>query len=134
MTVLDQHAQHDTLTTDVVEGVRTFAVPVAAREAAGLVVEDVLLVDVREPREWRRGRVPGSVNVPLDVLAPAHLPSDQPVLLVDGTGFRARRAAQLLSALGADDSLFFVLDGGVDAWEAAGLPVTAHARRGLLAR
>lgn len=112
-----------------VEGVLTYAVPVRGAEAQGLRDELVFVIDVREPREWRRSHVPGSRCIPLDVLDLEHLPVDTLVLLVCETGFRSRRAAQLLTALGADDSSLFVLSGGLRAWGAAGYPLARGGRR-----
>ena len=59
--------------------------------AARLVEDDVLVVDVRESREYRPGHVPGAKNVPLSVL-PALLPEvpkDRPVYVICQSGGRS---------------------------------------------
>ena len=57
-------------------------VPVTALETRGLRDEGVLVVDVREPREWASGHIEGSRNIPLDVIGPDLLPPGIPVVLV----------------------------------------------------
>lgn len=80
-----------------------------------------LVVDVREPREFRQGRVPGAVNVPLPrVLEDAHtVPRDRPIVLACRTGRRSRRAAAHLLQQGYRD--LRILAGGMVAWRAAAL-------------
>lgn len=80
------------------------------------------LIDVRTPAEYRAEHIPGSVNVPLDALAAQTsalraLAAD-PIVLVCRSGRRAREAAQRLQAAGL--AHLYVLDGGVEAWKAAG--------------
>ena len=79
-----------------------------------------LLVDVREPREYVQGHLPGAQLIPLGTLLDgrATLPRDQPVVTVCRSGRRSARAAALLRTQGIDAS---VLRGGVLAWEAADL-------------
>ncbi|MCX7853173.1 MAG: SulP family inorganic anion transporter, partial [Caldilineales bacterium] len=80
-----------------------------------------LVVDVREPREFRQGRVPGAVNVPLPrLLENAHaVPKDRPIVLACRTGRRSRRAAAHLLQHGYRD--LRILAGGMVAWRAAAL-------------
>lgn len=83
------------------------------------------LIDVRTPGEFDSVHIPGSYNVPLDLLREhrdklrSHL--DEQVVLVCGSGQRATRAGQALSAAGLPN--LRVLDGGMTAWQAAGAPV-----------
>ena len=80
------------------------------------------LVDVREADELRTdGRIPGAVHVPLGELgqrAP-ELAGDR-VLVVCRSGARSAMAADALRASGFDA---YNVDGGILAWERAGLPV-----------
>ena len=80
-----------------------------------------LVVDVREPREFRRSHIPQALNVPLSRLMDriSDLPKDQPMVLVALTDRRARRAAALLAQAGFTH--LAVLEGGMKAWEAADL-------------
>lgn len=80
-----------------------------------------LVVDVREPREFRQGRVPGAVNVPLPRLLEntQEVPKDRPIVLACRTGRRSRRAAAHMLQHGYRD--LRILAGGMVAWRAATL-------------
>lgn len=80
-----------------------------------------LVVDVREPREYRQGHVPGALLAPLPALlaGPGDLPRDRPIILVCRSGRRSARAAAHLHAHGYAD--VSILQGGMLAWEAAAL-------------
>ena len=80
-----------------------------------------LICDVREPREFQRAHIPGAQSLPLpDVLTgPVDLPHDRPIVLACRTGRRSTRAAQSLQQQGYKN--VHVLNGGLVAWEAAGL-------------
>ncbi|KGN42012.1 rhodanese-like domain-containing protein [Knoellia aerolata] len=84
------------------------------------------LLDVRSPAEFTTAHIPGSYNVPLDLLREhrtelrTHLGDE--VVLVCRSGARAGQAESLLGATGLDN--VHVLTGGVTAWEAAGGPLT----------
>jgi SulP family sulfate permease len=84
--------------------------------------ERPFVVDVREPREFSQGHIPTSHSVPLASILSHQWqqPTDKPVVLVCRTGRRSRRAAIALTENrnGAD---VLVLEGGMVAWEAAGL-------------
>ena len=79
-----------------------------------------LLVDVRTPAEHESLRVPGSHNVPLDLLQKnTETLAEQfngEIVLICQTGNRANQALQHLRAAGVDTAR--VLDGGVVAMEA----------------
>jgi SulP family sulfate permease len=80
-----------------------------------------LIYDVREPREFQRAHIPQSHLLPLPrVLTEAvALPRDQRIVLACRTGRRSLRAAQALTQQGYSNVA--VLEGGLVAWEAAGL-------------
>lgn len=101
---------------------------VAARVVAPLIEQgsDVTLIDVRTPAEFESAHIPGSYNVPLDRL-PEHREELRsrlagPAVLVCRSGARARQAEQLLREV--DLPALHVLEGGVSAWERAGLPLS----------
>ncbi|MBV8159577.1 MAG: rhodanese-like domain-containing protein [Acidimicrobiia bacterium] len=81
-----------------------------------------MLLDVREPDEWRAGHAPDAVHVPLAALAASvdRLDKDQPIVAVCRVGGRSERAAAALLQRGYDA---VNLAGGMQAWRAAGLPV-----------
>lgn len=79
------------------------------------------ILDVREPREFRRSHIAEAQSLPLSTLLAQGLvlTDDRPVVLVCQTGRRSRRAATVLRDLGYHDVA--LVDGGMQAWEAAGL-------------
>ena len=81
-----------------------------------------LLVDVREDDEWAAGHAPAAVHVALSTLRQTDVSTDRPVLAICRTGNRSATAAAALLARGADARN---VRGGMRAWQAAGLPITA---------
>lgn len=79
------------------------------------------VVDVREPREFRQGHVPDAHSIPLaTILADKlDLPKEQEIILICRSGRRSRRASFALTRAGYEN--LTVLNGGMAAWEAAGL-------------
>ncbi len=79
------------------------------------------VIDVREPREFKRGHVPDSHSVPLSTifLDTVKFPGDRQIVVVCRSGRRSRRAAYALQHMGVLH--VSILAGGILAWEAAGL-------------
>jgi rhodanese-related sulfurtransferase len=98
----------------------TEAPQVDPAEAARLVADGALMIDVREPDEFAAGHAPGATNVPLDTLDPDALAKDRTIVTTCRTGHRGAIAAARLQAAGFDVRN---LAGGMTAWAAAGLPV-----------
>ncbi|MFG2109667.1 rhodanese-like domain-containing protein [Micromonospora chersina] len=94
------------------------------------------LLDVRTPAEFETSHIPGSYNVPLDLLKEHreelrnHL--DEDVVLVCRSGARATQAEQALAGVGLPN--LKVLDGGIMAWQAANAPIKRGAPRWDLER
>jgi rhodanese-related sulfurtransferase len=90
---------------------------------------EVRLLDVRTPGEFEAEHIAGAYNVPLDTLdehgAEIRARVADPVVLVCRSGQRARKAEEALRSAGMTN--LYLLDGGMSAWTAAGLPV----RRGV---
>jgi rhodanese-related sulfurtransferase len=97
---------------------------VGPHEAQALL-EEALVVDVREPWEYAEGHLPGAVNIPLSTLPArlAELPQDRPILLVCNSGNRSGVAADFLVQQGFPGEKVYNLEGGTYAWMASGLPV-----------
>jgi rhodanese-related sulfurtransferase len=93
---------------------------IQARMAAG---DAPLVVDVRTPEEFRAGHIPGAINVPHEQVAAraSELASERGVALYCMMGPRARLGEKALAAAGVERVLH--LEGGLSAWQAAGLPV-----------
>jgi rhodanese-related sulfurtransferase len=83
---------------------------------------DAQLVDVREPYEHEAGRIAGSIHIELQQLPAeaATLDRERPVLFYCRSGNRSALAADAFSASGYDARN---LDGGLEAWVGAGLPI-----------
>ena len=81
-----------------------------------------VLIDVRQPHEYRKGHIAGVISMPLtEVSQRLHeLPRDRPVILICRTGRRSRAAARLLRRTGYAS---FNLQGGMLRWYRANLPV-----------
>lgn len=107
-------------------------------EVAGLVQHEprVRLLDVRTAGEYESVHIGGAYNVPLDTLSEhsreIQASVQDPIVLVCQSGQRARRAEEALRAAGLEN--LHVLDGGVNAWIAAGLPVVRGAKKLSLER
>ncbi|WP_031554805.1 rhodanese family protein [Parvularcula oceani] len=80
------------------------------------------LVDIREPDEFRREHAAGAICLPLSALrsGEAELPAGRPVLFMCRSGMRTQDNAALLGEAVRQDG--FLLEGGLQAWKAAGLP------------
>jgi rhodanese-related sulfurtransferase len=85
------------------------------------------LIDVRTPVEFREIHVVGARNTPLDSLDPQAVvqsrngSGDEPLYVICRTGNRAGKAAQQFIDAGFTNVVN--VDGGTQAWDAAGLPV-----------
>jgi glyoxylase-like metal-dependent hydrolase (beta-lactamase superfamily II)/rhodanese-related sulfurtransferase len=81
------------------------------------------IIDVRNPAEQDPGIIPGAVSMPLARILDRHheLDPTAPTVVYCASGYRSSTAASLLRSAGfthvAD------LQGGYDAWAAAGLPI-----------
>ena len=93
--------------------------PISPKAAVQLNAVGALLVDVRDPSEYARERIPGSHNVPLAALGELPAGSAGYVFHCRSGTRTAAHAAALAAAAGEVDS--YVIAGGIDAWRAAGL-------------
>lgn len=86
------------------------------------VPEGAALVDVREPDEWAAGHAPSARHIPLGQLGAraAEIPKDSDVYMICRSGVRSARAVQALAGGGWQA---LNVDGGMQAWHAAGLPM-----------
>lgn len=94
-------------------------------EGANASLGQITLVDCREPYEWQAGRVEGSVHIPLNAImagAGSDLDQNKPVVVICRSGNRSELATMMLQARGFDAHN---LEGGIEAWAAGGLPITA---------
>jgi rhodanese-related sulfurtransferase len=99
---------------------------ITATELAELLSSrPVTLLDVRSASEYESAHIPGSIHVSLDELrgeadtVAALLPDH--AVVVCRSGARAEQACRALAATGRED--LRTLEGGLQAWEGAGLDV-----------
>jgi rhodanese-related sulfurtransferase len=109
---------------------------VSTEEARELKQHGAQIIDVRTPAEFESVHIPGSYNVPLDLLA-EHREEltrsvDKPVVLVCGSGIRASQADSSLRQAGLES--ITVLDGGINAWEQRGGEVVRGVQKWSLER
>lgn len=106
---------------------------VSAAEAMAMTGRpDVVIVDIRDPREIQReGRIPGSFHAPRGMLefwvdpeSPYHKPvfaEDKTFIIHCASGWRSLLATELLQRMGMKPVLN--LKGGFGGWKEAGGPV-----------
>ncbi len=86
--------------------------------------EQVIIVDVREPYEYKEGHISGSKLIPLGQLT-QHLnelgDKDQEIIMVCRSGSRSSSASRQLAGLGYKKILN--LQGGMMSWQRSGLRV-----------
>ena len=90
----------------------------------------IVIVDVRDPAEFRRATLPGATNAPFDEtmaerIAEVVRDRTRPVVFVCGWGHRSAVAAISLRREGFRDVSY--LDGGLEAWGLSAQPVSAGA-------
>ena len=100
---------------------------IAPAEVARLLTAGkLLLIDVREPKEYAAERIPGALLYPLSTFDATALPTDESrrVVFHCGSGKRSLTAAEKRLAGGQSHAAH--MGGGLAAWRAAGLPVIAQ--------
>ena len=87
-----------------------------------LASEDVQLIDVREPYEWQAGRIAGARHLELARLSEevGTLDPAKPIVFYCRSGSRSGMAADAFRASGFDAHN---MTGGLQDWDAAGLPL-----------
>ena len=105
---------------------------ISAQDASRLLRDGATLVDVREPDEHARERIPGAHSLPLSQLQDVELTvaKGQPVLFHCRGGARTAGNADRL-AQKAGNCEAYIVEGGLDAWKKAGLPVAMDRRQPL---
>jgi rhodanese-related sulfurtransferase len=113
------------------------AAPVGIAEAASLVANGAIFVDVREAYEHNAEHIEGDVLHPLSALPREIDTGGKPAIFYCRSGARTNGAAARLGQLVRGPS--YVLQGGLMAWKRAGNPVAggdpkAVAGAGMLGR
>lgn len=102
--------------------------PLSPRDVEESLANGVAVIDIRTPSEFTGGHIPGSYGVPL--ASPLItwggwvVPFGSPIILVADHPIGREEATRQLIRIGYDD-LRGYLDGGIAAWQAAGLPTAS---------
>ncbi|MGA7859876.1 MAG: MBL fold metallo-hydrolase [Terracidiphilus sp.] len=96
---------------------------ILAEELAG--AEPPLVIDIRNPGEWKTRHIKDSVNLPLSHLQERidEVPRTRRIAVHCAGGYRSSIAASILNQYGITNLI--ELAGGISAWEAARYPVVA---------
>lgn len=98
---------------------------ISPEEASRLVEAGAVLIDIRSADEHAREAIPGARHVPMDQVPGADLPAGEGAIVIYHcrSGNRTRMNAGQLAGAAACET--YILEGGLDAWKRAGLPVRA---------
>lgn len=96
-------------------------------EARRLVDDGALLVDVREADEYGHASIPGSENHPLSRIGALGCP--QSVVFLCRSGMRTSANVHKLAACHTGEG--YLLEGGLNSWREAGLPIAEDAKAPL---
>jgi len=90
-------------------------------EAKSMIEAGAIVVDVRQPDEWRRGHIPEATLVPLDgiysfgkALKALQLPEDEDVIFVCAVGQRSASASEIALVAGLKN--VYNLANGMNGW------------------
>lgn len=86
--------------------------------------DNIQILDVREPHEWRAGHIEGAHHLPMDELSDRQdeLATDHKIVCICRSGARSGQVADQLTRAGYDAEN---MDGGMQAWDEEGLPFIA---------
>ena len=84
-------------------------------------------LDVRSAEEWAQIHIANSTQIPLDELNNrlGELPKDHDIVVVCLSGHRSKEGLTVLQQAGFKRA--FCMNGGIEAWKAAGYPVEGNA-------
>lgn len=91
--------------------------------AAKLDAGEAILIDIREADEYAREHIPGAISIPVSALDAADLTLEagQHAIFHCKSGRRTDTHCALLAQHVEGD--VFIMDGGLEAWRALGLPI-----------
>jgi rhodanese-related sulfurtransferase len=99
---------------------------ISPSEAANLLKEkkELQLIDVRTPAEYADGHLAKAKLIPVQELESrlGEIDKNKPILLYCRSGHRSGNALKILIGKGYAQAKH--MEGGINAWQAAGLPVT----------
>jgi rhodanese-related sulfurtransferase len=95
---------------------------ISPAQAKSALDAGAMLIDVREPSEYRSGHVPGAKLIPLGSLEQKfkEIPNEREILVICQSGMRSRQAAGILASNGYKVTN---ISSGMIGWKRAGLKV-----------
>lgn len=104
---------------------------ISPAKAKCLLDQGAVLVDIREPDEHAREKIAGSRLAPLSKLDEADLSfhEGKPVVFHCRSGARTKGNASRLADRVSGTCDAYIVEGGLNAWKRAGLPVVADRRQ-----
>jgi rhodanese-related sulfurtransferase len=88
--------------------------------------KEAILIDVREPAEHKTTNIPNAISKPLGSICCADIPnSGKKVVLHCQKGARGNNGCQKLITENSTIEVYN-LEGGIEAWQRAGLPIGSH--------
>ncbi|QMT39858.1 rhodanese family protein [Neisseria shayeganii] len=93
------------------------------QQAAEKLKDGAVLVDIRSSGEYAHRHIDGALSLPLDQLSHQALPAGRTVIFSCLSGMRTRQNAATLAQCAGDCPEVYILEGGLNAWAKAGLPV-----------
>lgn len=98
---------------------------VTAKRAKQMLGEGATLVDIREANERAREHIDGAVHLPLSKVdgSGSGLPKSGLVIFHCKSGMRTAANASKLKVHAGSERETYLVEGGLDAWRGAGLPV-----------
>lgn len=108
----------------------------SVHDVENCIDSEPIIIDIREPDEYRKGHIPGAVHLPRGMLEfeihnlvnacrtdAGASNADQPIVLYCGTGGRSALAAQCMESMGYTNVKSMA--GGLVAWATARLPLNS---------
>lgn len=88
---------------------------------------EAVIVDVREPHEFEAGHIANAMSIPLsnfeNAIKQVHVPADKAILFQCQKGRRSDMACDLTLSMGQIKNKIINVEGGMNDWIAANLPV-----------
>ncbi len=103
---------------------------ISPAEAKTLAAQGAVIVDIREPDEFAREHIPGARNEPLSKLAGSIAIGKADIVIYHcKSGMRTKANADRLKSASACEA--YILEGGLDAWKSAKLPIAVDMKQPL---
>ena len=93
---------------------------ITAKKAAELLQQGAVFIDIRGDNEYMHEHIRGARHITTDALNPASL-TDDVIVFYCTAGKRTALAQQTLDAAATRQA--YILEGGIEAWKQAGMPV-----------